>query len=97
MNLNKICFIDQVKIFNSAEIILGVHGAGFSNIIFCQKNTKIVEIRSVHTGKMYENLATNNKLNYDKIIYKPTNLYKDTVSLGDFNIPVDLLKKKIEI
>ena len=97
LKLNKIRFIDQVKIFNSAEIILGIHGAGFSNIVFCQKNTKVVEIRSTHTGKMYENLAINNKLNYDKIIYQPTNLYKDTVTLGDFKVPIDLLKKKIEI
>lgn len=34
---------EQFKIFQSAKIVLGPHGAGFSNILFCQKNTKIVE------------------------------------------------------
>ena len=34
---------DQFNLFQSAKIILGPHGAGFSNILYCRKNTKIIE------------------------------------------------------
>jgi len=97
LNLSKLKFIDQVKIFNNAELILGIHGSGFSNIIFSEKKTKIIELRSSKTGKMYENLALKNNLNYDKIIYEPINSHEGAVTLGDFKVPMEILKKKLEI
>ncbi len=35
-------FQEQVSIFSHAKIIVGATGAAFANIIFCQKNTRIV-------------------------------------------------------
>ncbi|MBW4561257.1 MAG: glycosyltransferase family 61 protein [Mojavia pulchra JT2-VF2] len=35
---------EQRTLFYNADCILGIHGAGFSNIIFCKENTKIIEI-----------------------------------------------------
>jgi hypothetical protein len=43
---------EQINLFHHAEIIIGAHGSGLSNIAFCKPNTKIVEIFSpnyVHT------------------------------------------------
>ena len=37
-------FIDQVKIFNSAKLIVAMHGAGLTNLLFCKSNTKVIEI-----------------------------------------------------
>ncbi len=37
---------EQATIFNSADIIVGFHGAGLTNIHFCRPNTTIVEIFS---------------------------------------------------
>jgi hypothetical protein len=37
---------EQFKLFQSAKIVLGPHGAGFSNILFCKKNTKVIEFFS---------------------------------------------------
>ncbi|KKK85766.1 hypothetical protein LCGC14_2770020, partial [marine sediment metagenome] len=36
-------FRKQVELFHSAEIIIGVHGAGLANIVFSE-NLKIIEI-----------------------------------------------------
>lgn len=38
-------FSDKLKIFSEAEIVSGVYGAGFTNILFSNKNTKIVCIQ----------------------------------------------------
>jgi hypothetical protein len=34
---------DQISLFSSAEAIIGPHGAGLSNIVFCSPSTKIIE------------------------------------------------------
>jgi len=40
-----ISFKDQLKIFSEAEFLAGVYGSGFTNIIFTNKNTKIICIQ----------------------------------------------------
>jgi hypothetical protein len=42
--LENIDFEQQVKYFYNADIIVCAHGAGMSNMFFCNKNTKILEI-----------------------------------------------------
>lgn len=37
----KLSIIEQAKVFNNAEVILGATGAAFTNIIFCKQGTKI--------------------------------------------------------
>jgi len=44
--LTEMNFEDQVSLFNNAEIIVGPHGAGLSNIIFGPDNLTLVEIFS---------------------------------------------------
>lgn len=43
----------QVDAFSNAEIILGPHGAGLTNIMFCNPGTKVVEIRAQEQGGEY--------------------------------------------
>lgn len=37
-------FFEQIHLFNNAKIIVGAHGAAFANLIFCKKNTKVIDI-----------------------------------------------------
>ena len=37
-------FKRQVELFDDAEIIVGAHGAGLSNIVFCRQSTKLLEL-----------------------------------------------------
>jgi capsular polysaccharide biosynthesis protein len=37
--------LESVQLFNGAKVVVGLHGAALSNIIFCEPNrTSIVEI-----------------------------------------------------
>lgn len=38
----------QVKTFRSASLVIGPHGAGLSNIVFCRPGTRIYELHSSH-------------------------------------------------
>ena len=62
IKLSDLHFKDQVLIFNSAKIIIGLHGGGFANIPFCKPNTKIVEFKANPFDDVIKNLAIKNNL-----------------------------------
>ncbi len=94
IKLSKISFEKQVQLFYNADIIVGLHGAGFSNIIFCKSNTKIVEFRNSDQVKQYENLAIKNNLNYKSIVCKPQNTLSNYQN-AHISIPLDKIIKII--
>ena len=67
-------FNNQVKLFKSSYLIIGAHGAAFSNIIFCNPGTKIVEIIPAdHPNRKCERICKVLKLRYFRIETKPDN------------------------
>jgi hypothetical protein len=36
--------VDQMLLFQSAEFIIGTHGAGLANLLFCEPGTKVIEL-----------------------------------------------------
>ena len=94
ITLGNFHFKDQVEIFNNAEIIVGLHGAGFGNLCFCRFGTKVVELKNTTDGKMYENLAITNGLVYKSINCEA--LKFKFAQFGHINVPVSSLQKTIE-
>ena len=63
--------LEQMKIFSNAEMIVAPHGSNMSNIIFCKKGTKIIEISpelnnlyEQNIAKKYKNIADNLNLEF---------------------------------
>ena len=94
MILGNFHFNDQVKIFNNAEFIIGLHGAAFANLCFCKPGTKVVELRSHTAGKSIENIALINDLIHKSISCVPSGY--DYNQSGHINVSIDLLKKVIK-
>jgi len=42
--LENMTFEEQVRLFRNAEVVMGPHGAGFTNLIFSKPGTRVVEI-----------------------------------------------------
>ncbi len=38
--------IEQAHLFRQAEVVMGPHGSGFSNLVFCEPGTKVIELFS---------------------------------------------------
>ena len=95
VKLHDINFIDQVNLFNNAECVVGLHGGGFANIVFCKPGTKIVELRSIQAGPPIENLAKKNNLNYNSITVesKKTEKYNYPNQQGAIEVPIKDLNK----
>ena len=95
IKLGDLHFKDQVLTFNNADIIVGLHGAGFANLTFCKSNTKIIELRNRTAGKMIENLAIKNKLFY-KPLNCETNKFDHSNQFGHINVPIKKLEEFIK-
>ena len=61
---SKLSFVDEIKLFNSAKIVVGIYGAGLTNAIFCQKKTHIIELKNNQTDSLFKNIIKKSKLNY---------------------------------
>jgi hypothetical protein len=67
--LETMTFEEQIKLFRSAEIIVGAHGAGLAHLIFCESQTYVVEINcNIEEKNHYAHLATSCKLYYLRFI-----------------------------
>jgi len=95
IKLGDLHFKDQVLTFNNADIIVGLHGAGFANLTFCKSNTKIIELRNRTAGKMIENLAIKNKLFY-KPLNCETNKFDHSNQFAHINVPIKKLEEFIK-
>ena len=95
IKLGDLHFKDQVLTFNNADIIVGLHGAGFANLTFCKSNTKIIELRNRTAGKAIENLAIKNKLFY-KPLNCETNKFDHSNQFGHINVPIKKLEEFIK-
>ena len=42
----KLSFLQQVKLFQQAEVIIAPHGAGLTNLVFCSPGAKVIELFS---------------------------------------------------
>lgn len=85
-------FKKQVNLFQNSKIIMGPHGAGFANIIFCKPNTKIIEIiPSDHPNMQCKRISQVLNLKYFRIKTKPDN--------NDKNYPfkINLNKKNFKL
>jgi len=62
-------FLEQIKLFDSSKFIVAPHGAGLSNIIWCSKDTKILEIFPYDNLHFcFATLAKSNDLIYDFMV-----------------------------
>ena len=93
--LGELHFQKQVEIFNNADVIVGLHGAGLANLCFCKAGTKLVELKNNTAGTQYENLAIKNGLIYKSISCQPSKFdYKN--QFGHINVPIKKLEKFIK-
>ena len=68
VKLSELSFNDQIELFNKAKIIIGSHGAGLTNILFCEPYTQIIEIGNPSFDcYVFKNISNIQNLNYSFI------------------------------
>lgn len=69
VSLSGVPFYRQVEMFAEAKIIVGPHGAGFTNAVFCDPGTVLIEF--MPTGRVvdcFERLARIGRLTYHSLV-----------------------------
>lgn len=65
VSLTGMTFQEQIDIFSHAEVIMGIHGAGLSNIVFSNPGTKLIEIfPSSYVNSCFRVVALHCKMKY---------------------------------
>jgi len=65
VSLTELSFQEQIDIFSHAEVIMGIHGAGLSNIVFSNPGTKLIEIfPSSYVNSCFRVVALHCKMKY---------------------------------
>ena len=89
IRLSKCSLKKQISIFKYCDYIIGPHGAGMANLIFCKKKTKVLEIKNIgHPNKVYQKISEFNKLEHQFIMLKKLKNKKN----GDMYLPIKKLK-----
>tara|TARA_B100001057_G_C22744034_1_gene909015 strand:- start:95 stop:1165 length:1071 start_codon:yes stop_codon:yes gene_type:complete len=89
IKLSKFNLRKQISIFKNCNLVIGPHGAGMANLIFCKRNTKVIEIQHFgHPNKVYQRISKFNKLKHHFIMLKKIKNEKK----GDMFLEVRRLK-----
>ena len=92
--VGELSFFEQIYLFNNAKIIIGAHGAAFTNLAFCKPHTNIIEIKTVsHPNNQYKRISQINNLNY--YLLQTKELHKTQKKFGDIYLPIKELEQCI--
>ena len=88
--LSKMPFASQISLFAGADIVVGPHGAGLANLVFCKKGTRVIELQPARDRrKMFQNISRVRELDYHAVVCRDQ---KADVWSHDFDLIVQLDK-----
>ena len=98
--LSKLSVLDQARIFNSADLIVAVHGGGFSNLVFCEPGTKVLEIYpDQYVRHYFGDISVKKELVYDYILCKSDGIAHDHFvgELMGLTVDIDAVMNRIKV
>ncbi len=67
-----ISFAEEVKLFAEAELVVGAHGAGLTNLVFCSPRVPVVELMgSDYVNPCFGELCDSGRNPYSVVVGKP--------------------------
>lgn len=89
--MEKLSVIEQAELIHESEIIVGIHGAALTNIVFARKGTLIIELFQEHLEKCFFELSHTMNLKYHAIKTKRIpELSQEDVSIRYRNTFIDM-------
>ncbi|WP_121971336.1 glycosyltransferase family 61 protein [Leptolyngbya sp. BC1307] len=99
IRLEDFSIYQQASMFSQAQAIISPHGAGLSNLVFCQTHTKVIEIFSPnYVNVCFWALSTQLKLEYYYLLgagKQPKGLNDPHKSRENISVDIDDVKKTL--
>lgn len=100
VNPGDFSFVDQIKMFSEAEIIVGPHGAGLANLIFAPKNAFVIELADSVVERMhdFQEIAQTIPLRYKRLVSQKVTFYegKQMHDFHDYIVDIEEFKHSLE-
>jgi capsular polysaccharide biosynthesis protein len=96
VELEKYNIIDQINLFYNAQYVIGSHGAGLTNMLFANKDTKILELNNGFNPKTYIRLSKFSECSYKAINSDSFSKLKhnyDLAKRSEFNMDLITFRK----
>ncbi len=89
--LSKLSVREQVALFNSARVIVGAHGGGLSNYVFCRPGTKVLEFYpDQYIRPIFLDVAEKRGLEYHYQVFPATGKAENTIQGEALGINIDV-------
>jgi capsular polysaccharide biosynthesis protein len=80
----KLTLAQQIQLYSQAEAICGVHGAGFTNLLWCRPHCRVIELFAENSlNGCYEGIAQYIGLDYQYLICKADRMFRAFVVLEE--------------
>jgi capsular polysaccharide biosynthesis protein len=87
ISLSNVPFLEQIQLFADARIIVGPHGAGFTNAVFCQPGSVLIEFMPERRKvDCFERMARLIGMRYCSIVSKESAISNAGVSNHDHTV-----------
>jgi hypothetical protein len=100
LELGGMGIVQQVLAFAKADVVIGPHGSGLANIVFCQKGTTVIEISPPKfIFGVYHDLATRCDLRHYLLFGEDADLSRDygwTHQPDDYSVDLTLVQRAVE-
>jgi capsular polysaccharide biosynthesis protein len=96
VQLSALAFEQQARLFAGADLVVALHGAGLSNLLFCRPGTRILEIFA--PGWMppcFFTLASSVGAHYTHLVARPAASSSRGPQFDDVQIPVEPLIERL--
>ncbi len=89
--LSTMSVAEQIALFSNAKVVVAPHGAGLTNIVFCQHGTKVIELfSSKNIRNCYYIISNHCELEYYYLIGKYDSSREDIPINRDLDMIVDI-------
>ncbi|MDQ6812787.1 MAG: glycosyltransferase family 61 protein [Bacteroidota bacterium] len=74
----KLSLVEQITVLSQAKVVVALHGAALTNIVFCQEETIVVELRSIfNPPEFYSEIAKTYSLRFETLSLPAQNDHKE--------------------
>jgi hypothetical protein len=93
VELTPLSIYEKAKVFNSASILVGVHGGGLANLVYCEPRTNILEIfPDQYVCHAYHDIANKRSLVYNYLLLPSTGTATDAIHGQKLGVIADIDK-----
>ncbi|MEJ1236602.1 glycosyltransferase family 61 protein [Chryseolinea sp. T2] len=96
--LSPLSIYEKAAVFNSASILVGVHGGGLANLVYCEPGTKVLEIfPDAYVRHAYYDIADKRSLQYEYLLLPSIGAATNAIEgqhVG-LDLDVDLVENRI--